>query len=55
MDSSESPEVHLAQKSNTSSIIWNYFGVKANDSDVLIPDELEKPVCKLYNKFIAAK
>lgn len=32
MDLFQSPEVHLAQKPNTSSAIWNYFGVKVNSS-----------------------
>ena len=41
MDSSQLPEVHVVQKPNTSSIIWNYFGVKVNGADVLIPNELE--------------
>ena len=48
-------EVHIVQKPNTTSSIWNYFGVKADGNDVPIPDELEKPVCKLCNKPISAK
>ena len=55
MNSSQSFEVYLVQKPNTSSVIWNYFGVKVNSSNVPIPDELEKPVCKLCNKSITAK
>ena len=32
-----------------------YFGVKVDGDDVPIPDELDKPVCKLCNKSISAK
>ena len=48
-------DVRIVQKPNTTSSIWNYFGVKADGNDVPIPDELEKPVCKLCNKPISAK
>ena len=48
-------DVRIIQKPNTTSSIWNYFGVKADDNDVPIPDELEKPVCKLCNKSVSVK
>ena len=43
-------EAHIIQKPNMTGSIWNYFSMKVDDSDVPIPDELEKPVCKLCNK-----
>ena len=48
-------DARIIQKPNMTSSIWNYFGVKADDSNVPIPDELEKPVCKLCNKSVSVK
>ena len=47
--------VRIVQKAKTMSSIWNYFGLKADDNDVPIPEELEKLVCKLSNKSVSAK
>ena len=47
--------VRIVQKAKTTSSIWNYFRLKADDNDVPIPEELEKPVCKLSNKSVSAK
>ena len=41
--------VHIVQKAKTTSSIWNYFGLKTDDNDVPIPEELE-----LCNKSISA-
>ncbi len=51
----DSMVVRIVQKAKTTSSIWNYFGLKVDDNDVPIPEELEKPVCKLCNKSVSAK
>ena len=51
----DSMVVRIVQKAKTTSSIWNYFGLKADDNDVPIHEELEKPVCKLCNKSVSAK
>lgn len=45
----------IVQKPNTTSSIWNYFGVRADDNDVPLPNELERPICKLCKKAVSAK
>ena len=39
-------DFHIVQKTNTTSSIWKYFGMKVDGDDVSKPDEMDKPVCK---------
>ena len=47
--------VGLITKPKTSSAVWNFFGVKSNSSGNPSVGEVEKPVCKLWEKVVPAK
>lgn len=48
-------EERLVKKPNTKSIVWNYFGLKANENNIPLPEEEEKPVCRTCKKGVPAK
>ena len=37
------------------SVIWNYFGVKGDESGKPVKEDIDKPVCKLCKKPVLAK
>ena len=37
------------------SVIWNYSGVKGNESGKPVKEDIDKPVCKLCKKPVLAK
>ena len=44
----------FSQKANSKSIVWNYFGLKANEHGLALPEE-EGPICRTYKKAMPAK
>ena len=47
--------IDLASKPNTTSAVWNYFGIKTDSLGNPLTSQREKPVCKLCQKLIPAK
>ena len=52
---SHDSELRLGKKPNTISSVWNYFGIRLDEKGNPDPAELEKPVCKLCKRTVAAK
>ena len=48
-------ELVLVKKSWVKSMIWNYFGVKGDESSKPVKEDIDKPVCKLCKKPVLAK
>ena len=48
-------EENLIKKPHTTSVVWNYFGVKANEHGIPIEDEIEEPICRVCKKVVPAK
>ena len=40
----------LIKKPNSKSVVWNYFGVKANEHSIILPEEEERPICRTCKK-----
>ena len=38
--------LNLVKKKNTKSVVWNYFGIKADENGVQIPGEDTRPICR---------
>ena len=53
--SSDMSELNLVKKPNTTSSVWNYFGVTADETGVPVHAELDKPICRLCKKTVPAK
>ena len=51
----EPVQENLVKKPKTTSPVWNYFSVKANNKGVPIPNELDRPICNLCSKCVMAK
>ena len=47
--------IPLAKKRNTSSVVWDYFGLKAHPDGTLMSLETHLPVCRLCWRCIPAK
>ena len=47
-------EERLVKKPNSKSIVWNYFGQKADERDIPLREE-ERPVCRTCKKAVPAK
>ena len=47
--------IPLVKKRNTSSVVWDYFGLKANQDGMLVLSETHSPVCRLCGRSIPAK
>ena len=45
----------LVKKANSKSIVWNYFGLKANEHGIALPEEEEGPICRTCKKAVSAK
>ena len=45
----------LVKKPNTISVVWNYFGLKADSEGRPIVKECGSPVCKVCGKVVPAK
>ena len=45
----------LVKKANSKSIVWNYFGLKANEHGIALPEEEERPICRTCKKAVPAK
>ena len=45
----------LVKKANTISVVWNYFGLKADREGCPIVKECGSPVCKVCGKVVPAK
>ena len=43
------------KKRNTYSVVWDYFGLKANQDGTLVLSETHSPVCRLCGRSIPAK
>lgn len=54
-NNASSNNTHLIKKPNTTSVVWNYFSVKADDKGVPIPSELNSPVCNICDRTVLAK
>lgn len=52
---SETAQENLVKKSKTTSPVWNYFSVKADEKGIPISSELDELVCNLCSKGILAK
>ena len=53
--SSARADTQLVKKPRAASVIWNYFGLKADSKGVVIAEEDQKPVCQMCNKSVPAK
>jgi hypothetical protein len=51
----DSSELNLVKKKNTKSPVWNFFGLRADDNDRIIEEELDRPVCRECCKVVPAK
>ena len=51
----ETEVVVLVKKPNASSIVWNYFGLEANEKEKPKQDKDQTPVCQSCKKGIPAK
>ena len=47
--------IPLVKKRNTSSVVWEYFGLKASQNGTLVASETHLPVCRLCVKSVPAK
>ena len=47
--------IPLVKKRNTSSVVWEYFGLKASQNGTLVASETHLPVCRLCGKSVPAK
>ena len=47
--------LNLVKKKNTKSIVWNYFGIKADENGVQIPGEESRPICRTCHKTVLSK
>ena len=47
-------EERLIKKPNSKSVVWNYFGLKANEYGIILPEE-ERPICRTCKKAVPAK
>ena len=54
-DSDSDDELVLVKKTRVKSVIWNYFGVKGDESSKPVKEDINKPVCKLCKKPVPAK
>ena len=54
-DSGSDNELVLVKKSEVKSMIWNYFGVKGDESGKPVKEDIDKPVCKMCKKPVLAK
>ena len=45
----------LSKKPNTTSSVWNHFGLKGDDNNLPIPEEVDKPICRHSKKTVLAK
>ena len=52
---SDMEEVVLVKKPNATSIVWNYFGLEANEQGTPKRDKDQRPVCRSCKKSIPAK
>ena len=52
---SDTEEVVLVKKPNAMSIVWNYFGLEANEQGTPKRDKDQTPVCRSCKKSIPAK
>lgn len=48
-------EERLVKKPNSKSIVWNYFGLKADEHDIPLREEEDRPVCRTCKKAVPAK
>ena len=51
----ESLPVPLVKKPRAVSVVWSYFGLKADDRGIPVSGEEQKPVCRACNRSIPAK
>ena len=47
--------LNLVTKKNTKSVVWNYFGIKADENGVQIPGEESRPICRTCHKTVVSK
>ena len=47
--------LNLVKKKNTKSVVWNYFGIKADENGVQIPGEDTRPICRTCHKAVLSK
>jgi len=47
--------VNLVKKPNSKSVVWKYFGIRANESGIPIPRNEKKPLCRTCNKEVPCK
>ena len=45
----------LVKKKNAKSIVWNYFGLKADGNGIALKEHKNRPVCRTYNKSVLCK
>ena len=48
-------EERLVKKPNCRSVVWNYFGLKANEYGIPLSEEEERPICRTCQKVVPAK
>ena len=48
-------EERLIKKPNSKSVVWNYFGLKANEYSIILPEEEERSICRTCKKAVLAK
>ena len=47
--------ISVVKKRNTTSVVWDYFGLRANPGGSVVRAEANYPVCRLYGKSVPAK
>ena len=47
--------ISVVKKRNTTSVVWDYFGLLANPGGSVVRAEANYPVCRLYGKSVPAK
>ena len=52
---SEELSQSLARKPRAVSVVWDYFGLKANENGTGIVTEEQKPVCRTCHRSVPAK
>ena len=45
----------LVKKKNAKSIVWNYFGLKADGNGIVLKEHENRPVCRMCNKSVLCK
>ena len=45
----------LVKKKNAKSIVWNYFGLKADGNGIVLKEQENRPVCHSCNKSVLCK